>query len=91
MEAYELHIRLEIEDEMHIWTLSTCKYMCICKQHIWHSCIYVCVCTYTHKYGVYMSFQTYTYTAVVVLRIGWSNQLLTDRQTGLLPLAGCPN
>lgn len=53
----------EIEDEMHIWTLSTCKYMCICKQHIWHSCIYVVWCTYTHTstHGVCMSFQTYTH------------------------------
>lgn len=56
--------------------------------------LYICMCvhTHTHKYtwSVYEFPNIYTYTAVVVLRIGWSNQLLTDRQTGLLPLAGCP-
>ena len=63
---------LEIEDEMHIWTLSTCIYMYICKHSIYGTVIYmyVCVCTHTHKYtwSVCEFLNIHTYTVVVVLR-----------------------
>ena len=65
---------LEIENEMHIWTLSTCIYMYICKHSIYGTVIYMCVCvhthTHTHKYtwSVCEFLNIYTYTVVVVLR-----------------------
>lgn len=56
---------------MHIWTLSTCICMYMCK-HTYGTVMYACMCMYvhTHKYtwSVCEFLNMYTHTVVVVLR-----------------------